>query len=90
MVNLNQAREIALSRISDKTWFDHCVEYENAFVFSRYDDMSFGGISPCAVMKATGEPMNFVAVLDSLGKEVAEYSMPRDGAFAVFIASDEE
>ncbi len=41
MVNLARAREIALSRMSDKTWFDHCVEYENAFVFSRYEAMSF-------------------------------------------------
>lgn len=85
MVNLAQAREIVLSRMSDKTWFDHCTEYENAFVFSRYDDMSFGGVSPCAVMKATGAPMNFVYVLDDLGAETAEYAMSSDGVFTEFI-----
>lgn len=90
MVNLARAREIALSRMSDKTWFDHCVEYENAFVFSRYDDMSFGGVSPCAVIKATGAPMNFVAVLDDLGAEVMEYAMSADGVFTEFIDDAEE
>ncbi len=85
MVDLAQAREIALSRMSDKTWFDHCVEYDNAFVFSRYDDMSFGGISPCAVIKTTGAPMNYAAVLDALGAEIAEYAMSPDGVFTDFI-----
>ena len=74
MVDLAQAREIALSRM-----------YDNAFVFSRYDDMSFGGISPCAVIKTTGAPMNYAAVLDALGAEIAEYAMSPDGVFTDFI-----
>ena len=52
--------------------------------------MSFGGVSPCAVIKATGAPMNFVAVLDDLGAEIAEYAMNSDGVFTEFVDDDEE
>ena len=54
-------------RIAVSCWaeVDYVTEYEDAFVFSRYDDMSFGGNSPVVVMKATGETINFVAYLDS-------------------------
>ena len=55
MVDLAQAREIAPSLgCPIKLGSTIASEYDNAFVFSRYDDMSFGGISPCAVIKTTG------------------------------------
>lgn len=79
MVGYEEARRATLSRVSDKTWFDFCTEYENAFVFSRYDDMSFGGVGPCAVMKASGECCNFAAVLDEVGNPVRYFRMDRDG-----------
>ena len=54
-------------RIAVKCWdeVDYVTEYEDAYVFSRYDDMSFGGNSPVAVMKADGRAINLVAYLDS-------------------------
>ena len=54
-------------RIAVNCWdeVDYVTEYEDAYVFSRYDDMSFGGNSPVAVMKADGRAINFVAFLDS-------------------------
>lgn len=75
MVGYEDARRGALSRMSDKSWFDFCTEYENAYVFSRYDDISFGGISPCAVMKDSGKCYNFVAVLDEIGEPLGYYRM---------------
>lgn len=52
-------------RMAVRCWdeVDYVTEYEDAYVFSRYDDMSFGGNSPVVVMKATGEVINLVAYL---------------------------
>ena len=80
MVSYVQAREIALSRMSNKTWFNCCSEYEHAFVFSKWDDFSFGGISPCAVMKDTGAALNFVAAIDELGDFIRVWMMAPDGS----------
>lgn len=80
MVGYEDARRAALSRVSDKTWFDFCTEYENAYVFSRYDDISFGGISPCAVMKDSGKCYSFVAVLDEIGEPLCYCRMDCNGA----------
>ncbi len=80
MVGYKEARDAALSRMTDKTWFNLCTEHEKAYVFSKYDDMSFGGSpSPCAVMKATGECCNFVAVLDEIGSPLHYFKMSANG-----------
>lgn len=80
MVTLEQAREAALSYMSDKAWFNLCTEYEKAYVFSRYDDFSIGGYgSPCAVMKRDGECYMFAAVLDELGDVLHCFLMSPDG-----------
>lgn len=80
MVTYQQARDAALARMSDKSWFNLCTEYDNAFVFSKYDDFSFGGYgSPCAVMKAGGECCSFSAVLDEVGDVVRYSLMASDG-----------
>lgn len=81
MVTMDEARRIALSRMSDKGWFDFCTEFENAFVFSRHDDISIGGNGSCAVMKATGEACTFAGVLAEIGDEVRGYKMALDGTF---------
>ena len=53
--------------------FDYCTEHENAYVFSKMDELSFGGTnSPAAVMKAGGECCNFVSVIGELGDEIRE------------------
>lgn len=81
MIDIIAARDIALSKMSDKTFFNFCTEYENAFVFSKYDDMSIGGNGPCAVMKNDGSALNFAAVLDEIGDELHDYKMSLDGEF---------
>ena len=83
MIDINAARDIALSKMSDKAFFDFCTEYENAFVFSKYDDMSIGGNGPCAVMNSDGSALNFSAVLDEIGDELHDYKMNLDGKFTV-------
>ena len=79
MVTYERAYEVLRDRVSDVAWYDHCAEFENAFVFSRYDDLSIGGNGPCAVMKDDGEACNFVAVMDELGDMTGEYSVAPDG-----------
>lgn len=78
-----EARKIALSKIEDKMWFNLCTEYDNAFVFSKYDDISIGGTpGPCVVMKGSGEALNFVAALSGIGEEKARWLMSADGEFS--------
>lgn len=60
MINYEEARDIALSKWDE---FDYCTEYENAFVFSKYDDMSIGGCGPIAVMKGMGVTYDFAYYL---------------------------
>ena len=53
--------------------YDYCIEYENAFVFSKRDERSFGGFnSPVAVLKTDGSCASFVSVIGELGDEVRE------------------
>lgn len=80
MVGYEQAREIALSGMSDKAWFDFCTEDERAWVFSRYEDTSFGGTGPCAVLKDTGEACDYAAVLGETGETLRAFRMDADGA----------
>ncbi len=43
---------------------DYCTEHPGAYVFSKKDDLSFGGNSPVVVLKETGECWNYTAFLD--------------------------
>lgn len=61
MITYEQALKKALA-CSDE--FNYCVERTDAFVFSKKDDMSFGGNGPVAVLKESGECINYVAFLD--------------------------
>lgn len=63
MVDYKKAKALALSCWSE---VDYCTEYENAFVFSKMDDMSFGGNSPVVVLKATGRCINMVSYIDEM------------------------
>lgn len=60
------AFEEALGIVSEyDAEFDYCVEYADAFVFSKKDDFSFGGQnSPAAVMKENGRCINFIEYID--------------------------
>lgn len=51
--------------VAKKCWdeVDYCTEYQGAFVFSKLDDMSFGGNGPVAVLKEDGRPINYVAFI---------------------------
>lgn len=45
--------------------YNYCTEYENAYLFSIKDFLSFGGFdSPVAVMKETGECFNMTHFVD--------------------------
>ena len=46
---------------------DYFTEYEEAYVFSKYGDMSIGGMSPVAVLKDTGECIDFVSFINEFG-----------------------
>jgi hypothetical protein len=41
-----------------------CMDQTDAFVFSKKGDMSFGGNGPVAVLKESGDCINYVAFLD--------------------------
>ena len=79
MLTYEKARKTALDCMEDKRWFNFCTEYENAFVFSKYDDISIGGISPCAVMKSDGSARLFEAALGNIGDELHAYIMDENG-----------
>lgn len=57
--------EDALNRAKD-CWdeVDYVTDQTDAYVFSKKDDLSFGGNGPVAVLKRTGECINYVAFLD--------------------------
>lgn len=80
MVTYDEARETMLACMEDKGWFNFCTECEGAFVFSKYDDYSIGGVSPCAVLKRDGGAYLFDAVLDELGETLHTYVMGEDGS----------
>lgn len=68
MIEYDEALKIARGK---KKGINHCVEYTNAFAFSREDDNSCdGGDSPIVVLKETGETINMVEYLWSPNKEV--------------------
>ena len=43
---------------------DYVTDQTDAYVFSKKDDLSFGGNSPVAVLKSSGDCINYVAFLD--------------------------
>lgn len=59
-----------------KHWngINYCTEYENAYLFSKKNDRSFGGPGPVAVLKDTGEMVNMTYFVDKVdrGKLVSE------------------
>ena len=57
-------------RIADRylNGINHCVEYKNAFVFYNSQSRSSFGDSPVAVLKKTGEAMNFDEYLKEYGR----------------------
>ena len=71
MVNFKEALEIINAYDHE---FDYCTEYDDAFVFGKSDDMSFGGWnSPAAVLKEDGSCINFVAyIAEGAGEVVRE------------------
>lgn len=72
MMDFNEAFEIIGGHDSE---FDYCTEYANAFVFSKKDELSFGGInSPVAVMKEDGCCISFVAYISE-----SDHRVVRDG-----------
>lgn len=79
MLTYEKARETMLGCMENKKWFNFCTEYEKAFVFSKYDDISIGGTSPCAVLKEDGSARLFEAVAGELGDRLHTYIMDEDG-----------
>lgn len=61
-----------------KSRINYCIEYNNAYEFG-YDDgqMHKGGESPVAVMKETGEALNFIsyAIMPGGGKIIREFEV---------------
>ncbi len=43
---------------------DYCMDQTDAFVFSKKGDSLFGGNGPVAVVKESGECINFISFLD--------------------------
>ena len=43
---------------------DYSMDQTDAFVFSKKGDLSFGGNGPVAVIKKTGECINYISFLD--------------------------
>ena len=57
---------------------NYCIEYNNAYEFGYNDgQMHKGGESPVAVMKETGEALNFIsyAVRPGGGKIIREFDI---------------
>ena len=61
MISYDEARQKAKELWNE---VDYCTEYADAYVFSKKDDLSIGGNSPIAVMKKTGECMDFLYLED--------------------------
>ena len=68
----------AAHKTAKKLWseIDYCTEYDNAYVFSKKDDMSFGGNGPVVILKNSGEALDFTYYLDNLsGKYMREFAV---------------
>ncbi len=61
MVEYEDALKIAKDCWSE---VDYVVDQSDAFVFSKKDDCSLGGSGPVAVIKSSGECLNYLAFLD--------------------------
>ena len=44
---------------------DFCQEYEDAFIFSKKDELSIGGDGPVVILKESGEAINMTSYCDS-------------------------
>ena len=60
-VSSEQAKELASSCAE---YIDYCVEHPDAYVFSKYGDMSFGGNAPVVVLKSNGRCINMVDYIE--------------------------
>lgn len=60
MVDYEKALSIAKGQWEE---IDYFQEQENAFIFSKKDDQSFGGSGPVVVLKDTGECLNMPAYI---------------------------
>ena len=58
MMNFEEAKKKAKKLRKD---VDFCQEYEDAYIFSKKDDVSFGGQSPVVILKENGEAISMVA-----------------------------
>lgn len=61
MVSFDEARDKALECWDEIDYFE---EEPDAFIFSKKDDMSFGGSGPVVVLKASGRCINMVDYCD--------------------------
>jgi len=65
MTEFKDAKRIAAGYLKD---IDHCVEYKNAFVFTNSRSSKGLGDQPVAVLKKTGEAMDFERYLREYGR----------------------
>jgi len=64
MVTYEEALQLAISCRSD---VDYCTEHEDAFIFSKKDELCFGGNGPVVVLKESGSCINMPAYLVEMG-----------------------
>lgn len=64
MVTFEEAKAIALASCGG---FDYYSETKDAFVFGKHDEESDGGNGPAAIMKESGECLDFVWYLSEGG-----------------------
>ena len=59
MIEYKEALAIAKSK---KSRINHCIEYDNAYVFSYESNKEMvGGENPIAIIKETGEALNMIS-----------------------------
>lgn len=63
MIEFSEAKRLALSCWGE---VDYCMEYADAFIFSKKDDLSFGGNGPVVVLKANGRCINMVSYIEDM------------------------
>ena len=61
MITFEEAKKKALGLRKD---VDTCRENKDAFVFSKKNDVSFGGDGPVAILKGNGRAINMVDYCD--------------------------
>ena len=61
MITLERAKRKATRLRPD---VNRCVEYDDAFVFSNKDDVSFGGNEPVVILKINGQAIGMTDYLD--------------------------